>query len=130
MAPSVFATVPDKDYLGFFEKTEPKYHDVIKFARFKKEDISRATGINLASIRYDEKIPPELRDRIIEWANLLNLVAGFFKGDPQKTFLWFTISNPSLGNISPRDMIRVGRYKKLMSFVQNALNENNPPAGV
>lgn len=130
MTPSVFSTVQDKDYLGFFEKTEPKYQDVIKFAHFKKEDISRATGITLASIRYDEKIPPELRIRIIEWANLLNLVAGFFKGDPQKTYLWFTIPNPSLGNISPRDMIRIGRYKKLMSFVQNALDENNPPAGV
>jgi|SRR5579871_4339694 len=127
MSPSVFSTVPEKDFLKLFNGNEPNYQNVNKFTRFKKEEISKATGISVNSIRYDKNIPPELRDRFIEWGNLLNLVAGFFKGDVHKTALWFTVQNPLLGNMSPRDMIRFGRYKRLMSFVVNALEENRPP---
>ncbi len=35
--------------------------------------------------------------------------------------LTFQVKNPALGGISPRDMIRFGRYQKLEKFVQNAL---------
>ncbi len=124
MSPSAFSTVQEKDYLDLFKGTEPNYKNVVNFTHFKKEEISRATGVPTHSIRYDDKMPPGLKDRFVEWANLLNLVAGFFKGDAQKTALWFTIQNPLLGNFSPRDMIRFGRYKKLMAFVLNSLEEN------
>ena len=120
----IFATVPKKDYLSFFDDEKPKYSRVIDFLEFKKEDISKATEVPLSSVRYDEKIPKELHDRIREWAILLNLVAGHFKGDAHKTALWFTISNPLLGNVTPRDMIRFGRYKKLFQFIINAVAEN------
>ena len=53
-------------------------------------------------------------------------VAGYFKGDAQKTFLWFSLPNTLLGGISPIEMIKLGRYKKLYHFVQNALAGNNP----
>lgn len=129
MSPSVFSTVPDKDYLGLFKGNEPIYQKVVKFTHFKKEEISKATGVSLNLIRYDERLPQELRERFIEWANLLNLVAGYFQGDAQKTALWFTVANPLLGNMSPRDMIRFGRYKRLIAFVWNSLEENRPPAG-
>jgi hypothetical protein len=120
----LFSTVPEKDYLGFYSGTDLNYQNVVKFAEMEKKDVSRATGVPLSSIRYDEKIPQELRDRLIEWANLFNLVAEYFRGDVRKTALWFQIRNPLLGEISPRDMIRVGRYKRLISFVLNSLSEN------
>ena len=119
----IFGTVPE-DYLSLFEKNKPKYDRIVNFLEFKKEDISKATDVPLASIRYDEKIPRELHERLREWAILLNLVAGHFKGDPRKTTLWFTIQNPLLGNVTPRDMIRFGRYKKLFQFIINAIAEN------
>ncbi len=122
----IFATVPKKDYLSFFENNRPKYNRIIDFLDFKKEDISKATEVPLNSVRYDNKIPKELQKRIKEWAILLNLVAGHFKGDPNKTALWFTIQNPLLGNVAPRDMIRFGRYKKLFRFIINAIAENQP----
>jgi uncharacterized protein (DUF2384 family) len=53
----------------------------------------------------------------------LNLVAQFF-GDEQKTVLWLKTPNPLLGDMTPRDMIRIGRFKKLRRFIQNALSEN------
>jgi uncharacterized protein (DUF2384 family) len=123
--PSLFSTMPDKDYLGFDSGSAIDFQKVVKFAELEKRDVSRATGIPLGSVRYEEeRIPKELKDRLTEWANLFNLVAGYFKGDARKTSMWFKIPNPLLGNISPRDMIRVGRYKKLISFVLNSLNEN------
>lgn len=120
---SIFDTVP-QDYLSFYEDNKPQFNRIAQFLHFKKEDISRATGFSQNSVRYDDKMPPELKERITEWAILFNLVAGFFKGDVEKTQLWFITINPLLGNVAPRDMIRFGRFKKLFKFVTNALAEN------
>jgi hypothetical protein len=110
--------------LVFFEKGEARASKVIEFVDFKKEDVSRAVGVPQSSVRYDERMPQILKDRLREWANLFNLVAQFFKGDAGKTALWFKTTNPMLGNITPRDMIRYGRYQKLLKFILNALSEN------
>ena len=37
-----------------------------------------------------------------------------------KVGLWFELANPQLGGISPRTMIRAGRYKRLLNFVLEA----------
>ena len=68
-------------------------------------------------------MPSDLRERLVEWATAINLVGSYFN-DANKTMLWFQISNPQLGGMSPRDMIRVGRFKKLLKFIQTALDEN------
>lgn len=77
----------------------------------------------LKSVCYDDKIPQELQEHMREWAIALNLVGNFFK-DKEKTTLWFHIPNPLLGNVSPRDMIRLGRSKKLLKFIQTTLEES------
>ena len=120
----IFATVPKEDYLSFFKDDQPVYNRIKEFLEFRNEDISTATGIPLKSIRLDERIPLEVQERMREWANVLNLVAEHFNGDVRKTALWLTTSNPLLGNMAPRDMIRFGRYKKLFKFIFNALSEN------
>ena len=124
LSSDIFSTVPKQDYLSFFQNDRPEYQNVVHFLEFKKEDVSTATGVPLSSVRYDEKIPTELHERIREWATLLNLVAEHFQGNSSRTTLWFTMPNPLLGNVSPRNMIRLGRYKKLYKFVVNALAEN------
>ena len=120
-APEMFANVSKQDYLSL----EGKPARIVEFLDFKKDDIAKATGVPLSSVRYDAKMPVELKDRLSEWANLLNLVAGHFKGDREKTALWFITLNPLLGDVAPRDMIRFGRYKKLFKFVLNAISENH-----
>ncbi len=120
LSSDIFSTVPKEDYLSFQDKP----NRIAAFLEFKKEDISKATGVSLSSVRYDEKMPSELRDRIREWATLLNLVAEHFHGDDKKTVSWFITLNPLLGNVTPRDMIRFGRYKKLFKFVVTAIAEN------
>ena len=52
------------------------------------------------------------------------LVMGFFDGNEEKTQLWFSSPNPQLGNITPIDMIELGRASKLLAFVQTSLAEN------
>lgn len=71
-------------------------------------------------------MPKELIIRLIEIGLTCELVADYFKGDLKKTAQWFKIKNPALGNISPRDMIRIGRYQKIIQFVMNALQGNRP----
>lgn len=122
-AASLFGSVPQKDYFHIFDKGEPDAKKVIDFLKYKKEDVSRAANVPVSSVRYDEKMPSELRERLVEWATAINLVGSYFK-DENKTILWFQIPNPQLGGMSPRDMIRVGRFKKLLRFVQTALDEN------
>ena len=120
----LFATVPQKDHLSLFQDTRPKYQRIVDLLEMAKEDVSKATGVPKSSVRYDKKMPAELRERIREWATLLNLVAEHFEGDAHKTVLWFTTVNPLLGNMTPRDMIRLGRLRKLHKFVMNALAED------
>jgi hypothetical protein len=60
-----------------------------------------------------------------ELANIAIFVAEYFDGDVQKVGVWFELQNPMLGNISPRNMIRCGRYKRLLNFVLDAREAEN-----
>jgi hypothetical protein len=119
---SLFKSVPERDYFHLFENGEPDAKKVVELLRFEKSDTARAADVPVSSVRYDSKMPKELEERIVEWATLINLVGSYFK-DTEKTLLWFRVSNPMLGGVSPRDMIRMGRFKKLLKFVQVALQE-------
>jgi hypothetical protein len=128
MAPTAeaFSHVADRDYMGLLEGAHPNSKAVLSFFEFEKKDMASATGVPAASVRYDERIPEAVVQRMTEWASLVNLVAQYFQGDAQKTQLWFKIANPLLGSVSPRDMIRYGRYEALRDFIYTALSENRP----
>ena len=123
---TLFNTVPKKDLLSLFAGGHTNFQKVVKLLEFSKSDVAKASKIPSMSVRYDQKIPKDLADRLEEWAIALNIVAQYFQ-DEHKTVLWFKTPNPLLGNIAPRDMIRVGRFKKLQRFIQNALDENERP---
>jgi uncharacterized protein (DUF2384 family) len=121
---ALFDTVPKNDCLTLFPHGETDYQKVVRLLDFKKKDVARASNVAVHSVRYDPpRMPKELEDRLQEWAVALSLVAQFF-GDEKKTILWFKTPNPLLGDIAPRDMIRIGRFKKLLKFIQNALSQN------
>jgi uncharacterized protein (DUF2384 family) len=126
-ASTLFDTVP-KDILSLFQQEGgTDYQKVVRLLDFKKNDVARASNIAIQSVRYDHpRMPKILEDRLNEWAVALNLVAQFF-GDEQRTVLWFKTPNPLLGDMTPRDMIRIGRFRKLRRFIQNALAENRSP---
>ncbi len=120
---SLLRTIPEKDLLHLFKEGVPDGSKVVDFLKYKKADVAAAANIPIKSVRYDQKIPTELQERLTEWAVAINLIACFFK-DEEKTLLWFATPNPMLGGMTPRDMIRVGRFKKLLHFIQTALDEN------
>jgi len=123
---SLFNTVPKDDRLSLFAGGHTDYQRIVKLLDFSKSDVAKASSIPSISVRYDQRIPRELAERLQEWAIALNMVAQYFQ-DEHKTILWFKTPNPLLGNITPRDMIRVGRFRKLQRFIQNALDENERP---
>jgi hypothetical protein len=124
---ALFGTVAQRDYLGLIDQGEPRCEKVADLLKFKGRDVAHAIGVPVSSVRFEaNKIPPEMVERLREWAQALNLVAHFFKGDVEKTALWFTIPNPLLGGVTPRDMIRIGRFHKLYQFIKVALAENIP----
>ncbi len=104
---------------------EPDGERIKSFLSLRNEDVAAAAGIPAPSVRFDERMPSALRERMILWAVAINLVGNFF-GNEQQTVLWFQTPNPLLGSISPKEMIRRGRFRKLLYFIQTALEENKP----
>ncbi len=116
----LFNTVPD-DLLHFGRGASFIPKKVPELLGLKKEDVSRLSHVSVKSVRYDEAMPEQMRERLEEIASTINMVAKEFDGDPEKTAAWFRTRNPMLGDISPRDMIRLGRYERLRKFIINAM---------
>lgn len=119
--PQIFDTVSTVDGLGLFSRGKVDYGAVAGLLELDKNALSKVGGISKKSVRLDDRIPKELASRLEEIANICNLVAEYFDGNVTRTALWFKIPNPMLGNISPRDMIRYGRYRRLRKFVVDSL---------
>lgn len=105
------------DVLNLFRNGDPDYKRIADLVRLSKADLGKISQVAKSSVRFDSHIPEPVAVRLREIANIANLVGEFFAGDAQKVGLWFEIANPMLGNVSPRDMIRIGRYKRLLNFV-------------
>jgi hypothetical protein len=119
----LFDTVPP-DFLNFGHGIGFEAKKVQELLALKKQDVSRIARVSEKSVRYDEHIPDAVRERFEEIATTINLVAGNFGGDADKTVAWFRARNPLLGDVSPRDMIRLGRYERLRRFIINAMFTN------
>lgn len=122
-AKKIFDTIPKEDICGLYDKGGVNHKKLLEIINFKNDDVGIATGVAKASVRFDSKMPAELKERLEEWAIAVNLVASYFKNS-EKTIIWLKTPNPMFGGISPRDMIRLGRFKKLLKYIQSALDEN------
>lgn len=118
----IFSNIPKQEYLNLLHNLA----DVPNFLDLEKDDVSKAANIAKSSVRYDSRIPADLEKLLSEIALVCEMVAHYFDGDIRKTALWFKMENPALGGISPRDMIRYGRFKKLKAFIQNQLEGDIP----
>ena len=115
----LFQTVPRNNAFGFMKNGELDIKQIVNTLDYKKAEVAIALNISPQSVRYDNRIPKELKERFIEWATAISMVYNYFK-DKDKTILWFSAPNHELGGISPRDMIKVGRCKKLLKFISAA----------
>jgi hypothetical protein len=117
-------TIPQHNYLHLLDGNTPK--KVTDFLELDRYEVAKAMGLDKTQVRFDDQIRKDLKKRLEEIAIICELMAGYFNGDARKTALWFQVSNPALGGVSPRDMIRYGRYKKLALFIRNALAGIHP----
>jgi hypothetical protein len=124
LSTSLFNTVAAQNHLGFWANQVLDAQKVARFFDLDKRDVAKVADVAPASVRFDQKIPKEVANRLAEIANIAELVAQHFEGDGAKTALWFKTKNPLFGGISPRDMIRYGRYVKLQRFVNEALEHS------
>lgn len=119
---SLFDTVPP-DLMGFGLGSSFNAKSVQAFLGLKKEEVSRIADVSTKSVRFDDAMPESVRERLQEIAITINLVAKVFGGDADKTGTWFKARNPLLGDISPRDMICLGRFERLRKFILTALSD-------
>jgi hypothetical protein len=126
---SLFDSVP-QDYLQFGRGSSFDAKAVPLALGLKKEDVSRLASVSPKSVRYDDAMPEQVRERLEEIGNTMNLVAQVFGGDVEKAVTWFKTRNPLLGDVAPRDMIRLGRYERLRKFIVNAMMERRAVAPV
>lgn len=127
MEPSIFDTVPMQDALHFGGGKDFNARKVVEWMELDNKTVSRLSAVAPSSVRYDDNIPKAVRDRLEEIGSIANLVAQIFNGDGAKTALWFRTSNPMLGDVSPRDMVRLGRYDKLRKFICGAMAAQGEP---
>src|ERR1700730_8263111 len=125
--PNLFKTVSTRDSLEFWQGNSLNYQKVRDFTGFDVRDIARMTGAAKSSVRFDAKAPKEVREHLENIANICNLVYQFFQNDV-KTKLSLQRPNPMLGNVSPRDMLRFGRYARLLRFINQAMEEGGTSA--
>ncbi|MES2889009.1 MAG: hypothetical protein V4739_13490 [Pseudomonadota bacterium] len=116
----LFDSVPP-DFFKFGRGASFRPKEVPELLGLKKIDVSRIASVAESSVRYDDAIPEQVRARLEEIANTLNMVAKAFDGDVEKAAAWFTARNPLLGDVAPRDMIRLGKYERLRKFIVHAM---------
>lgn len=124
MGNQLFDNVPKTDPLAFGIPNDIDYKKVSNFLELDKNALSKIGNISKQSVRTDEKIPQALKDRLLEIAVVCSLVAEYFEGDPKKTAMWFKTANPMLGDITPQNMVRLGRSNKLIKFIMEAREAN------
>jgi len=117
---SIAGHIAQQDLLSLLRDGNPDYKRIASLVRLSKSDLGRLARVASSSVRFDSKIPVPVAERLRELANIANLVAEYFNGDEYKVGLWFELSNPMLGNESPRNMIRDGRHRRLLYFVLDA----------
>lgn len=73
-----------------------------------------------------QEIPKNLLKTLEECASILNLANVLFKNE-EKTIKWFSKKTPRFGNISPRDMVILGRFDQLQKFILMCVELSHPP---
>jgi hypothetical protein len=123
---NIFSNVPEGDLFGIKTKKTFDYQEAAKFLGMNKKAIARASGVSESSVRYDERMPTDLKNFFLELISVVTIVSNQFIQDKDKTRLWFSMPNPLLGGVSPIQMILLGKHKKLIKFIQRSINGEMP----
>jgi len=124
--PHIFNTVSQNNVFGLCDKGKYKYKEIVKTFDFTRKEISKAARVSIDSVRYEEnRIPDKVKDFLEQIVWLLNVTHEHLK-DKDKVIQWFNSPNPVCGGYSPRDMICMGQYKKLVKIVASYIEGDTP----
>lgn len=98
---------PGRDWLGFGVGAEFQPSRVAEWLELGTADLERLAAAAAVPVR----------KHLIEVAATCNQVAEIFDGDLEKAHAWFKAVNPLLGDVAPRDMVRLGRLERLRKFI-------------
>jgi uncharacterized protein len=119
-AAALFDTVPAQDFLQFWQSGLFQPQRVARFLGFGKVELAQLAGVSPASVRFDDKAPRILRERLMDIAATCALVAQAFEGNTTKTALWFATPNPELADLAPCELLRRGEHHALQRHVLEA----------
>ena len=113
-------------YLDFIIKGKYQYKEVAGLLNFNRKEISKAARIAVNSVRYEEnKIPDKMKEFLTAMIWLIHVTYEHLK-DENKVIQWINSPNPICGGFSPKDMICMGQYKKLVKIVSSYVEGNTP----
>jgi hypothetical protein len=105
-----------------------RHPEYVKVGEIKTTDIGEwhdKHPLNFSGANHEEYFEGDKYDAYKIEEACWGLVNDFFK-DEAKTKLWMETKNPLLGEISPIQMIQLGRQEKLLSFINSSLDGNRP----
>jgi len=118
---SLFDTVARRDYLQFWQSGLFQPQRVARFLGLTKHELAQLAGVAPASVRFDDKAPRVLLERLMDVASTCALVAEAFDGNATKTAIWFMTPNPQFNNLSPAELLRRGEREMLQRKVVQAI---------
>ena len=116
----IFNTAPKHDVFGLYNtKRAINYKQVVRTFNFTKKEVSKATRTQVHSVSYENnKIPEEIKEFLSNMIWLLQTTYEHLQ-DKNKVIQWLDSPNPICGGYSPKEMIRLGQYKKLINIVSS-----------
>jgi len=81
---------------------------------------------NLASWKKKDDSTAFYSQIVKEMMEALTLLNTFFQGDQTKIHAWMTTPNPLFGETTAIRLILMGRGHKVLAFMKNAIEENQP----
>lgn len=118
---NIFENVERANAIGFMRDGHIDYSKAVKFLNMDKKKIAKASGLAVASVRFDERMPTDLKTYLNELLTVVDLVYTHLDKDIAKTKSWLMLPNPLLGGVSPLHMIHLGKQKKLLKFIESSI---------
>ena len=124
----LFKNCPSNNFPFWDEQSNDyKYREIANNFFDKRTRVGAITGVRTSSVRYDDKMPEKVKELLQYLASTFHLVYEYFNKDFEKTKLWFELPNPMIGKgLAPKDMVYIGRHKKLFQIVSSALKGDLP----
>ena len=109
---TIFKTVPRGRFNPIYSDGSLNPVKVLQFLNLCQEDMKKLTGMK--SVRLDDRMSDDLRLKILEIANLIELTAQYFDNKPAKMKAWMLSHNPKLNNLRPIDWVKDNKIQELM----------------